>query len=137
MTADASARLTRLNAEYARALDDDRLEDWPAFFTDPCLYSITSVDNHRQGLPAGLMYADSRGMLQDRVAALREHLGDGPFMLESWEQRSLKVSVVTRGLEAPRAIEFLPDGSIFIVERAGRLRIVRNGKLDPQPVFDE
>ena len=72
MTADPSARLTRLNAEYARALDDYRLEDWPAFFTDPCLYSITSADNHRQGLPAGLMYADSRGMLQDRVAALRE-----------------------------------------------------------------
>jgi glucose/arabinose dehydrogenase len=61
-------------------------------------------------------------------------LGDGPFQLESWEQRSLKVSVVTRGLEAPRAIEFLPDGSIFVIERAGRLRIVRNGKLDPQPV---
>ena len=61
-------------------------------------------------------------------------LGDGPFLLESWEQRSLEVSVVTRGLEAPRAIEFLPDGSIFIIERAGRLRILRNGKLDPQPV---
>src|SRR5499433_2369498 len=72
VTADPSAHLTRLNAEYARALDDDRLEDWPGFFTDPCLYSITSVDNQRQGLPAGLMYADSRGMLQDRVAALRE-----------------------------------------------------------------
>jgi aldose sugar dehydrogenase len=61
-------------------------------------------------------------------------LGDGPFLLESWEQRSLKVSVVTRGLEAPRAIEFLPDGSIFIIERAGRLRILRDGKLDPRPV---
>jgi glucose/arabinose dehydrogenase len=61
-------------------------------------------------------------------------LGDGPFLLESWEQRGLKVAVVTRGLEAPRAIEFLPDGSIFIIERAGRLRILRNGKLDPQPV---
>ncbi len=61
-------------------------------------------------------------------------LGDGPFQLESWEQRSLKVSVVTRGLEAPRAIEFLPDGSIFLIERGGRLRIFRNGRLDPQPV---
>ncbi len=61
-------------------------------------------------------------------------LGDGPFAFESWEQRNLKVTVVTRGLEAPRAIEFLPDGSIFIVERAGTLRIIRNGKLDPKPV---
>jgi 3-phenylpropionate/cinnamic acid dioxygenase small subunit len=65
-------RVTQLNAEYARAIDDDRLEDWPAFFTDPCLYTITSADNHREGMPAGVIYADSRGMLKDRVAALRQ-----------------------------------------------------------------
>ena len=64
--------MAKLNADYARAIDDDRLEDWPGFFAEPCLYTITSADNHRQGMPAGLMYADSRGMLQDRVAALRE-----------------------------------------------------------------
>lgn len=61
-------------------------------------------------------------------------LGDGPFTFESWEQRDLKVSVVARGLSAPRAIEFLPDGAILITERAGTLRIVRDGKLDPAPV---
>lgn len=65
-------RVSRLNAEYARAIDDDRLEDWPGFFTDPCLYSITSADNHRRGMPVGVIYADSRGMLKDRVSALRE-----------------------------------------------------------------
>jgi 3-phenylpropionate/cinnamic acid dioxygenase small subunit len=65
-------RVSQLNADYARAIDDDRLEDWPDFFTDPCLYTITSADNHRQGLPAGIIYADSRGMLKDRVAAIRE-----------------------------------------------------------------
>ncbi|MBK8840069.1 MAG: PQQ-dependent sugar dehydrogenase [Hyphomonadaceae bacterium] len=61
-------------------------------------------------------------------------LGDGPFESESWEQRNLRTTIVTRGLEAPRAIEFLPNGDIFIVERAGTLRIVRNGKLDPKPI---
>ena len=65
-------RVSQLNADYVRAIDDDRLEDWPDFFTDPCLYTITSADNHRQGLPAGIIYADSRGMLKDRVAAIRE-----------------------------------------------------------------
>jgi len=62
----------QLNADYARAIDDDRLEDWPGFFAAECVYKVTSVDNHRRGLPAGLMYADSPGMLRDRVAALRE-----------------------------------------------------------------
>jgi anthranilate 1,2-dioxygenase small subunit len=64
--------LAQLNADYARAIDDDRLEAWPDFFADPCLYTVTSADNHRRGLPAGLMYADSQGMLRDRVSALRE-----------------------------------------------------------------
>lgn len=70
--AGLQARLARLNAEYARVLDDDRMEAWPAFFTDPCLYLITTADNHRHGYTAGVVYADSQGMLRDRVAALRE-----------------------------------------------------------------
>ena len=66
------SRVWQLNAEYARALDDDRLEDWPDFFSEDCLYKITSADNLRQGLEAGLIYADGKGMVRDRVAALRE-----------------------------------------------------------------
>jgi anthranilate 1,2-dioxygenase small subunit len=65
-------RVWQLNADYARALDDDRLEEWPGFFVDDCLYKITSADNHRRGMEVGLVYADSKGMLLDRVAALRE-----------------------------------------------------------------
>jgi 3-phenylpropionate/cinnamic acid dioxygenase small subunit len=62
----------QLNADYARALDDDRLEDWPGFFVSDCLYKVTSADNHRRGMEAGLIYATSNAMLRDRVAALRE-----------------------------------------------------------------
>jgi 3-phenylpropionate/cinnamic acid dioxygenase small subunit len=66
------SRLIQLNADYARAIDDDRLEDWPRFFTDTCVYKITSADNHRRGMEVGVVYAESNGMLRDRVAALRE-----------------------------------------------------------------
>lgn len=68
---DALLRLAKLNADYAAAIDSDRLEDWPNFFRDPCLYKITSADNVRRNLAAGIIFADSRGMLQDRVTALR------------------------------------------------------------------
>jgi anthranilate 1,2-dioxygenase small subunit len=62
----------RLIADYVQCIDDDRLEEWPAFFTNPCLYKITSAENHERGLPVGIFFANTRGMLQDRVRALRE-----------------------------------------------------------------
>ena len=43
-------------------------------------------------------------------------------------------SVLESGLEDPWAIAFLPDGRMLITERAGRLRIVADGHLLPEPV---
>ena len=42
--------------------------------------------------------------------------------------------VPLRGFNYPYALAFLPDGSILVTERAGRLRIVRDSKLDPEPI---
>jgi len=64
--------LCAFNASYAHAIDTDALEQWPGFFTEDCHYRITNVENEREGLPAGVVYADSRDMLEDRIAALRE-----------------------------------------------------------------
>jgi glucose/arabinose dehydrogenase len=61
-------------------------------------------------------------------------LGDGPFLFDSYEQRGLRAVVVAKGLSHPWSIAFLPDGALLITERQGRLRIVRDGKLDPAPV---
>ena len=69
---DLHYRLATLNAEYARAIDDDRLEAWPEFFLERCMYKVTTADNHRKGLEAGIIYAESKAMLQDRVSALRK-----------------------------------------------------------------
>lgn len=60
-----------LQARYVAAIDNDRLEDWPAFFTDPCRYEIISAENVEQNMPLGVFFADSRAMLTDRVASLR------------------------------------------------------------------
>jgi 3-phenylpropionate/cinnamic acid dioxygenase small subunit len=67
----ALVRVAELNAAYAATIDADRLEAWPDFFVDDCLYKITSAENHRRGYSAGIIYADSRAMLRDRVTALR------------------------------------------------------------------
>ncbi|HVV93722.1 MAG TPA: aromatic-ring-hydroxylating dioxygenase subunit beta [Hyphomicrobiales bacterium] len=72
MADDVFHRILHAQAAQARAIDDDRLEDWPAFFADPCLYKITTAADFRDGLEAGLLFANSPGMLRDRVSALRE-----------------------------------------------------------------
>jgi anthranilate 1,2-dioxygenase small subunit/terephthalate 1,2-dioxygenase oxygenase component beta subunit len=64
--------VSSLNAACAAAIDADRLEEWPAFFREQCLYKITTADNVAKGYQAGLVYADSRAMLVDRIAALRQ-----------------------------------------------------------------
>lgn len=69
---NAGTLIAQAQARYVRCIDDDRLEEWPGFFTEKCHYRITTADNHRRGLPAGLIWADTRGMLVDRVTALRE-----------------------------------------------------------------
>ena len=69
--AHVPAGLSALMTEYAHCIDNDRIEDWPTLFTDPCLYKITTSDNHARGLPACIMLCDSRGMLMDRVVSVR------------------------------------------------------------------
>ena len=61
-------------------------------------------------------------------------LGNGPFVFDTAEQHKIRISVLTKGLEHPWSLVFLPDGSILVTERPGRLRIIRDGKLDPKPI---
>jgi 3-phenylpropionate/cinnamic acid dioxygenase small subunit len=65
-------RLADLYSAYADAIDEGALESWPDFFTADCLYQVIPRENFEQGLPIALIYCESRGMLQDRVVAIRE-----------------------------------------------------------------
>jgi glucose/arabinose dehydrogenase len=61
-------------------------------------------------------------------------LGKGPFLFDSAEERHIRVVVVTRALQQPWSMAFLPDGDILVTERPGRLRLVHAGVLEPAPV---
>ena len=73
MAADLATQLAveRLLARYVASIDADRLEEWPAYFTERCRYQIIPRENYEEGLPLGVFFADSQAMLQDRVSALR------------------------------------------------------------------
>ena len=73
--------LDELYAAYAACLDDGELERWPEFFIDACRYEIIPRENFERGLPLAVMRCDSKGMLVDRVAALRRSSVYGPRAL--------------------------------------------------------
>lgn len=60
-----------LHARYVRLIDDDKLEAWEELFGEPCRYQITTRENVERNLPLGLLECTSRGMLRDRIEALR------------------------------------------------------------------
>jgi aldose sugar dehydrogenase len=59
--------------------------------------------------------------------------GDEP---ESGPWVDFDTEVLATGLEIPWEIAFLPNGDIFITERPGRVRLFRDGELDPEPILE-
>jgi glucose/arabinose dehydrogenase len=57
-----------------------------------------------------------------------------PIEFDTAEVMRIRVVPVARGLVNPWSLAFLPDGSLLVTEKEGRLRIIRNGVLDPTPV---
>ena len=64
--------IEELIVDYAHMVDDDRLEEWPGYFTEVCTYRIIDRVSYAKGRSIGVMECSSRGMLQDRVKAMRE-----------------------------------------------------------------
>ena len=88
-------------------------------------------------LPLVLFVPGSRAQQEPRAeecsdCRLSGALTDRPQVFTTTEQ-SFRV-VPMKGLTRPWALAFLPNGDILITERVGRLRIVRNGVLDPEPI---
>jgi anthranilate 1,2-dioxygenase small subunit len=61
-----------LYAEYGALIDAGQFDQWLDLFDRECSYHVVPRENYERGLPAGLVYCDSRAMLEDRIRALRE-----------------------------------------------------------------
>jgi salicylate 5-hydroxylase small subunit len=71
LTPELRDEIEALYADYAEALDDNELERWPEFFVEDCLYKLVPRENWERKLPIALMLCESKGMLRDRVNAVR------------------------------------------------------------------
>lgn len=121
--------LHQLQENYIHALDNDRLEDWPEFFTDDCLYEIIPRENADAGLPIGIIYCDSKKMLRDRVLSLRH-----ANIYEEHTYRHMTSGLVFKLIDADTVsaessyvvVQTLQNGDSFVYQ-AGRYidRVVR------------
>jgi 3-phenylpropionate/cinnamic acid dioxygenase small subunit len=105
--------IDELYAAYADCIDDDRLEEWPDFFTADCRYLITNRESHAAGMRHGVIYCASHGMLVDRVMSVRR-----ANIFEPHRYRHIvgpaRLGKVTDGVAAARAnflaVRIMHDG---------------------------
>jgi anthranilate 1,2-dioxygenase small subunit len=85
-------RIDTLNRRYGHIIDENQLEDWPAFFTENARYMVTTRQNREANMPVGLIQCENRAMMEDRISALRianlfephryRHLIDPPIVTD-------------------------------------------------------
>ncbi len=142
---DIHFAVERLNTAYARCIDSNRLEEWPDFFAEDCLYQIISADSYARGLPLGLVYADSRAMLVDRVTALRDaniyepqryrHLVSSLAILDASDRRAVRAEahyLVVRTMQAGDSTVFSVGRYADVIDLTGREPLFRERRV----IFD-
>jgi 3-phenylpropionate/cinnamic acid dioxygenase small subunit len=110
---DLRLELEELYADYSACLDEERFEEWPEFFAEPCLYKIVPRENFERGLPLATWLCESKGYLIDRVTAIRK-----------------------TAVYAPRYVRRLVSG-IRVLGRTGALLEVRANYLALETLQDE
>lgn len=117
--------------DYAQCLDDDDLETWVDYFVEDCHYRVIHRENHRLGLPLGLIHCMNKNMVRDRVTALRETTVFQPRVLRHFISGVRVNALAGEEIHAQANVlitECLCDGEPSI-SLAGQYRdvLVRNG----------
>lgn len=116
MIQDISLSIAKLQLAYVRCIDNDLLEEWPEYFLKDCKYVITSDRNYRDGLEAGIIWADSQAMLVDRIASLRQ--------ANIYEQHKYRHIISQPCILSDKDGEVRSETSFMVV------RITRDGPMD-------
>lgn len=84
-------------SNYMETLDDERINEWPDFFTEKCLYKIISRENYDENSSLCLIQAEGKGMLDDRVLGILKTQKFGPQRSRRFNS-GLKISQISNGL---------------------------------------
>ena len=121
-------RVEDLYCEYADALDERRLVDWVALFTDDGTYRAVSAENVERGLPLATMFCAGRDMLLDRTTAIQETLTYAPRLL-----RHILSGVRVRRVEGAAVVT---DAHFLVLETLDgeETRVVSSGRYRDEVV---
>ena len=131
------AVVEKLHAQYAHALDDDRLEEWPEFFTEGGKYRIATAENEARGLPLPVLSCDSRAMMHDRVQSLRH-----ANVYEPQRYRHMLSCVLISNLDGER-VRSIANFVVIRIMQNGETSVFATGKyldrilLSPEPKYEE
>ena len=120
-----------LHARYAHALDADRLEDWPDFFTENGTYRIATAENDARGLPLPVLYAEGRAMLTDRIASLRH-----ANIYEPQRYRHLVCAVLVEP-EAEGTVKSIANFLVVRIMENGEAMLFASGRYVDRIVFSD
>jgi anthranilate 1,2-dioxygenase small subunit len=122
MTAELYFRVVDLYAQYARAIDEGRFDDWLALFDEECAYHVTPQENIQRGLELAIVRCRSRAMLQDRIVSLQQA---NIFNIHTDRHLVTNVQVLTNKLGQ---LEAQADFVVFQTDQEGESRLFCVGR---------
>ena len=136
MEPELQLAVERLHAQYAHALDADKLEDWPGFFTENGRYRIATAENEERGLPLPVMYAEGRAMLRDRIQSLRH-----ANIYEPQRYRHIVSSVLVEKID-PKLARSSANFMVIRIMQDGATMVFASGRYQdrialPEMKYDE
>lgn len=135
MDADTQRKIETLIYDYAHCIDDDRLEEWPDFFTEECRYDIIGREAFAKNMPVGIMSCDSRGMLKDRILALRTANIYEPHFYRHLIS-AIRIGEKEGDAEQDGAISVTSSYAIIRTMQEGDIAVFSSGKCLDKIVFE-
>ena len=124
VSVEAREAIADLLERYAHTLDDGDFEAWSDFFEADGRYLVNTRENVEAGRPIGIVLCEGRGMMDDRIKALRI-----ANIFESHTHRH----VLGRPLLTPQADGRVRSRSSFVIYRTmytGQTEVFATGVYD-------
>jgi anthranilate 1,2-dioxygenase small subunit len=131
MNIELQLKIQNLNVRYAQAIDDNKLEAWPDFFTEDGRYRVTTAENFERGLPLAMIYATSRAMLRDRVRSLRD-----ANVYEAQRYRHIIAPPLVT-LDEGRGVHAQTGFLVARIMHTGETTLFASGRYEDHVVFDD